>query len=212
MTSSACIASSPRCLLQNPVHCSRTGKVAPDSAGESYEPETAADYHRRGSGGGPAPRQIDAQLLPLAHLRGVGESTRRSSTSHHAENRISLWRVESTARLVTSAEVFRENPPKSFKSAESCLHGTQSLVGHSGPCQFGAFAGKGPSTSELMLRVHHLCENRPARRLQEIPSRRSDRRARRSVAYCHSALYCRLLVPSPGHCKFDWARRCFKGL
>ena len=76
----------PRWPLQNPVQC--TGKVAPDSAGESYEPETAAAYHRRGSDGGPAPRQIDAQLLPLAHLRGVGESTRRSSTSHHAENRI----------------------------------------------------------------------------------------------------------------------------
>ena len=56
----------PQCPLQNPVQC--TGKVAPDSAGESYEPETAAAYHRRGSDGGPAPRQIDAQLLPLAHF------------------------------------------------------------------------------------------------------------------------------------------------
>ncbi len=53
-------------------------------------------------------------------------------------------RVKSAARLVTAAKVFQENPPKRFKRAESCLPGTQSFVGHSAPCQLGAFAGKGP--------------------------------------------------------------------
>lgn len=124
-------------------------------------------------------------------LEEVAQATTQKTGFNYGE-----WK----ARLVTAAQVFRENPQKRFKSAESCLPGTQSFVGHSGPCELGAFAGKGPSTSELMLRVHNLCENRPARRLQ-VPSPRSDRRAHRHVPV---GTDCRLLVPiSVGHCKLD---------
>ncbi len=77
-------------------------------------------------------------------------------------------------------------------------------MGHSGPCQLGAFAGKGLSTSELMLRVHHLCENRPARRLQEVPSRRSDTLSRTGTD-------CRLLVPISGSLQIRLGAALFQG-
>ena len=104
--------------------------------------------------------------------------------------------MKSAARLVTAAQVFRENPPKRFKRAENCLPGPQSFVGHSAPCPLGAFAGKGPSTSELMLRVHSLCENRPARRRGACKSRHvapTDEHSHVPVG-----TDCRLLVPISG--------------